>query len=85
MLLAWADYVLRFYQRSLSPLFHAFTGVQFGCRFEPTCSQFMRESLQRYGLLRGLRLGCNRILRCNPFSRAGFDPVPPCAHAAHER
>lgn len=63
---------VRFYQQTL----HGFFGYGH-CRFSPTCSQYMIEALQRHGLLKGLRLGLWRILRCNPFSRGGFDPVPP--------
>ena len=45
------------------------------CRFEPTCSEYMVESLQRFGL-KGFLLGLARIIRCQPFSRGGLDPVP---------
>jgi uncharacterized protein len=52
------------------------------CRFQPSCSQYMKEALQTHGLLRGLFLGCRRVLRCHPFSEGGADPVPPrgCSH-----
>lgn len=45
------------------------------CRFYPTCSQYMLEALQRFGL-KGLLLGLARLLRCQPFCRGGYDPVP---------
>jgi putative membrane protein insertion efficiency factor len=46
------------------------------CRYEPTCSAYVAESVERFGIARGLLLGSWRLLRCNPFSPGGFDPVP---------
>ena len=46
------------------------------CRYEPTCSAYAAESVRRFGVARGLVLACWRLLRCNPFSDGGFDPVP---------
>ena len=46
------------------------------CRYEPTCSSYAAESIERFGAARGLLLACWRLLRCNPFSHGGFDPVP---------
>lgn len=46
------------------------------CLFNPTCSQYMLESLNRYGFLIGFIMGVFRILRCNPLSKGGYDPVP---------
>ncbi len=69
--------LIRFYQRWLSPdtgLLKAW--YPFGCcRFSPTCSEFMLQSLLRQGLLRGLALGMHRILRCHPWQAGGYDPV----------
>lgn len=45
------------------------------CRFTPTCSEYMVESLNEYGLFKGLKLGIKRILRCHPFGKYGYDPV----------
>jgi uncharacterized protein len=61
---------IRFYRRGISPLKPPV------CRFEPTCSAYALEAVERYGALRGTWLGVRRILRCQPFCRGGFDPVP---------
>ena len=45
------------------------------CRFEPTCSEYAREAVERYGTLKGTWLGLKRILRCQPFCKGGHDPV----------
>ncbi len=46
------------------------------CRFTPTCSNYMIESLKKYGTFKGLHLGIKRILRCHPGGKSGYDPVP---------
>ncbi|GGQ96874.1 membrane protein insertion efficiency factor YidD [Deinococcus ruber] len=63
---------VRVYQRRLSPLKSAPT-----CRFTPTCSQYAAEALELHGAVRGSLLAAGRILRCNPLSPGGYDPVPP--------
>ena len=62
---------IRFYQRYLSPINGGST-----CKFYPTCSQYAKEAIEKYGALNGGRLAVWRILRCNPFTRGGYDPVP---------
>ena len=62
---------IRLYRRWISPMFPPC------CRFTPTCSQYTIEAVRTHGILRGLALSCWRILRCNPWSRGGYDPVPP--------
>ena len=63
--------LVRAYQVTLSPLF---SGC---CRFEPSCSNYMIEALQTHGVVKGLYLGIMRLLRCHPFGKSGYDPVPP--------
>jgi putative membrane protein insertion efficiency factor len=58
-----------FYQRFVSP------GLPRRCKYEPTCSAYAVQAVREYGILRGLVLGGWRLLRCNPWSRGGFDPV----------
>ena len=62
--------LVRLYQVTLSPLL----GGQ--CRFLPTCSHYVLEAVGRHGVLVGGWLGLRRLLRCHPFSRGGYDPVP---------
>ena len=62
---------LRFYKANLSILFAG------SCRFEPTCSRYAYEAIERFGVTRGVWLGVKRLLRCHPLSRKfGYDPVP---------
>ena len=62
---------LRIYQAYLSVLFAG------SCRFEPTCSQYSYEAIERFGVARGVWLGMKRLLRCHPLSRRfGCDPIP---------
>ena len=46
------------------------------CRFQPTCSNYAIEAIEKYGAFKGVYLACRRILRCNPLHKGGFDPVP---------
>ena len=64
-------FLIRLYQRHISP------HLGHHCRFTPTCSQYAVEALCTHGLLKGGLLAVWRILRCNPFGRFGYDPVPP--------
>jgi putative membrane protein insertion efficiency factor len=60
---------LRVYQRVVSPL------LPRRCKYEPTCSEYAAQAIGRYGILRGLVLAGWRLLRCNPWSHGGYDPV----------
>jgi uncharacterized protein len=61
---------VRGYQVSLSPLLPA------SCRYHPSCSEYAVEALGKHGAIHGSWLAARRILRCNPFTAGGFDPVP---------
>jgi putative membrane protein insertion efficiency factor len=65
-----ASAVLRFYKTAISPL------LPRACRYEPTCSVYAREAIERYGFARGAVLALRRLARCHPFHAGGFDPVP---------
>ncbi|MCK4334438.1 membrane protein insertion efficiency factor YidD [candidate division WOR-3 bacterium] len=52
-----------------------FAGAPRSCRFEPTCSQYAVEAIERYGVLRGIVKAAWRVLRCNPWNPGGYDPV----------
>lgn len=62
---------IKFYQRYLSPLKR-----YSHCRFTPTCSEYAIGVLEKYGFFKGSFLAIRRILRCNPFCKGGYDPVP---------
>lgn len=61
--------MIGFYKRAISPLLPP------SCRFQPTCSEYAYEAIDKYGILRGGRLATWRILRCNPWGGSGYDPV----------
>ena len=63
--------LVRVYQWTLRP----FIGAQ--CRFEPSCSHYAIEALRGHGAVRGTWFSVRRVLRCNPWTPGGFDPVPP--------
>lgn len=62
--------LIRMYQKYLSPM------KRTRCPYIPTCSQYGLEAIEKHGVIKGCLLACWRILRCNPFSKGGYDPVP---------
>jgi putative membrane protein insertion efficiency factor len=62
--------LVKLYQVLLSPMLGA------NCRYQPTCSKYMVEALQKHGPIKGLKLGLQRIGRCHPWGGQGYDPVP---------
>ncbi len=62
--------MIRFYKRFLSPLLPS------ACRFEPTCSVYTYQAIEKYGVFKGGWMGIKRISRCHPFNPGGYDPVP---------
>ena len=64
-------FLIRFYRRVLSP-----RKGKPACRYVPTCSQYALTAVERYGAWKGGLMAARRLLRCNPFSKGGYDPVP---------
>ena len=64
-----AQFFIRLYKIFLSPIFGR------SCRYTPTCSAYTYQAIEKYGAFIGSIIGFNRILRCNPFSKGGYDPV----------
>jgi len=62
--------LIKFYRKYISPFKPP------SCRFTPTCSAYAIEAIEKHGVLKGLYLSLRRILRCNPLSKGGYDPVP---------
>ena len=63
--------MVRFYQCALSPIF----GGRAACRFTPSCSEYTRQAIEKYGVFRGCLMGVRRICRCRPGGGYGYDPV----------
>jgi hypothetical protein len=71
MIRSCAHYLIRFYQLTFSAL------IGRHCRYEPSCSHYMDEAIQHYGLWAGGWMGMARLCRCQPWGGSGYDPVPP--------
>ena len=64
--------IINFYQKHISLWF---SSKNINCKFYPTCSEYTKQAIKKYGCLKGIFLGIKRILRCNPFSKGGYDPL----------
>ena len=61
--------LINIYQRYIS------SGLGHHCKFYPTCSEYTKQAIKKYGALKGICLGSIRLLKCNPFSKGGYDPL----------
>ncbi len=76
------NFLFQLYKRIFSPVLHVFSPGGGGCPYQPTCSEYAVLALAQHGWLRGGVMAAWRLLRCNPLSRGGWDPVP-VAHPSH--
>lgn len=65
-------FLIKVYKKTLSKVIHAMGGR---CKYYPTCSDYTAQAIEKYGCIKGCLLGFKRILRCNPFSKGGYDPL----------
>ena len=64
--------LIEFYQKHISAYFES---KNIKCKYYPTCSEYTKQAIEKYGVIKGTGLGLARILRCNPFSKGGYDPL----------
>ena len=64
--------IFKFYKKRISTIF-SFMGIH--CKYYPTCSEYMMQAIEKYGFIKGFFLGIFRFLKCNPFSKGGYDPL----------
>ena len=65
-------FLIEIYQKYISPLFKE-KGIN--CKYYPSCSEYMKQAIKKYGSIKGLYIGIKRILRCHPFAKGGYDPL----------
>lgn len=63
--------LINFYQKHMSPFI-----LRPPCIYTPSCSEYTKQAIEKYGALKGAWMGFKRIMRCNPFAKGGYDPVP---------
>lgn len=63
---------IKAYQKFISPFFQ-YKGIH--CKYYPTCSEYTKQAIEKYGVIKGCFLGAKRIIKCNPFSKGGYDPL----------
>lgn len=65
-------YLIEWYQRNISSFFES---RNIRCKYYPSCSEYTKQAIEKYGVIKGGILGIKRILKCNPFSKGGYDPL----------
>lgn len=65
-------HIINFYKKSISPFFYS-KGIR--CKYYPTCSEYSKQAIEKYGVIKGLWLGAKRICRCHPLNAGGYDPL----------
>ena len=65
-------FLIKIYKKHFSSILH-FHGIN--CKYYPTCSEYCKQAIEKYGFLKGIFLGFIRILKCNPLSKGGYDPL----------
>lgn len=65
-------FFIKQYQKWISPILSSF---HIHCKFYPTCSEYMIQAIEKYGIFKGAFLGTKRILKCHPFAKGGYDPL----------
>ena len=65
-------YLIEWYQKNISKFLES---KNIKCKYYPTCSEYMKQAILKYGCVKGIFLGIFRLLRCNPFSKGGYDPL----------
>ena len=65
-------FLIKLYKKTNSPILE-FLGIK--CKYYPSCSEYTKQAIEKYGVIKGCFLGLKRILKCNPFSKGGYDPL----------
>ena len=65
-------FILEKYQEKISPIFKS---IGVNCKYYPSCSEYMKQAIEKYGVFIGVAKGIKRLLKCNPFSKGGHDPL----------